>query len=268
MKYFSLFIKGIIIGIAKVIPGVSGSMIALNMGLYEKGIEAISNFFKNKRENFIFLSIVGSGILLSIIFGSKIIDIFLLKHYIITMMFFIGLIIGSLSEISSKVNMKNKKEFLIFLLIFILMMLINFYKNDTAYVYKDSIGDYLYVILIGFIDAATMIIPGISGTAIFMIMGCYKFFLGIFVHLSFANLNIFILFLIGLFIGIILITKIINFLLKKKQEIIYPIIYGFSVSSILILLIETILKINDMTSLLLGLITLIISLFISKRLNI
>ena len=67
-----LILKSILIGIGKIIPGISGSVIAMTMGLYEPIINAISNFFKSPKENFLFLFKVFLGIFLAIIFGSKI----------------------------------------------------------------------------------------------------------------------------------------------------------------------------------------------------
>ena len=101
-----LIIKGFIIGIAKIIPGVSGSLVALNLGLYERGIEAISNFFNNVKSNMIFLLNVGIGIIISIIIGSKVIDYALLKFYFPTILLFIGLLIGTIPNLFKKANIK------------------------------------------------------------------------------------------------------------------------------------------------------------------
>jgi len=182
-----LIIKGFIIGLAKIIPGVSGSLVALNLGLYERGIEAISNFFKNVKSNMIFLLNVGIGIILSIIIGTKIIDYALLKFYFPTMLLFIGLLIGTVPNLFKKASIKTKSDWFYFIAIFILMIILTLLKTDNKFIYSDNLKNNLYVILIGFIDALTMIIPGISGTATFMLMGCYDFFLSIFSNLT--NLN-------------------------------------------------------------------------------
>ena len=89
-----LFIKGFIIGIAKIIPGVSGAMIAVSFNIYDKLINSITNFFDDKKNNLKFLIIVGSGILLSIVLCSNMIRYFINNYYLITMMFFISLIVG------------------------------------------------------------------------------------------------------------------------------------------------------------------------------
>ena len=105
-----LFIKGIIVGIGKIMPGVSGAMLAINLNVYEKLINAITSFFDDVRDNFKFLLIFGIGILLSIIFGSKVI-IYLFDNYrFITMCFFLGLLIGG-SYIFSKGIKYNLNSF-------------------------------------------------------------------------------------------------------------------------------------------------------------
>ena len=68
-----LVLKGIIIGIGKIIPGVSGSLLAISMGLYQKMIDSINYFFDNKRDNFKFLFKIGIGVLISSVFFSNII---------------------------------------------------------------------------------------------------------------------------------------------------------------------------------------------------
>ena len=76
-EIFTLFIKGLIIGIGQIIPGVSGGMLAISLGLYERGIGAISNFFNNIKNNLKFLIPVGLGIVVSVLYTSKVIKYFL-----------------------------------------------------------------------------------------------------------------------------------------------------------------------------------------------
>ena len=94
-----LILKGIIIGAGKIIPGVSGGMLAITLNVYDKGIKAISDFFKDIKGNLIFLSTIGIGILISIISVSKVIKYALDLYYLPTMLLFIGLIIGGIPSI-------------------------------------------------------------------------------------------------------------------------------------------------------------------------
>lgn len=231
-----LILKGFIIGLAKIIPGVSGSLVALNLGLYEKGIKAISTFFNNVKENILFLSKVGIGILLAIIFGSKGLCFFLNNYAFLTMITFIGLLLGSNISFLKKTN--SKKEFIYIILTFLVMLLLFSIKTNINYIYKDNILNNMYVILLGFLDATTMIIPALSGTVIFLLLGSYDFILTMFSNIL-NNIKVFLFFTIGLIIGIIVITKIMNNLLENKREIIYPVINGFFLSSMLYLIIET-----------------------------
>ena len=101
------FIKGFIIGIGKIIPGVSGAMLATIMGVYDKAIFYICNFKNNIKAAIKYLFPIGIGVIVSIILFSKIISLCLDKYYVITMLFFIGLIIGGFSFIVNKVNKKD-----------------------------------------------------------------------------------------------------------------------------------------------------------------
>lgn len=271
-KIIILILKGFLIGIGKIIPGVSGSLIALNLGLYERGIYAISNFFKDVKNNLIFLGTIGIGILSAIIIGSKVIDYALFKYYEFTMFLFLGLIVATVPQTLKNVNFKNKSEKYIFLLFFIIVFGLYFFKNNNNYIYSNTLKDNLYVILVGFIDALTMIIPGISGTITFMLMGCYEFFLSIFSSLTdinniLKNLKIIILFILGLLVGIILITKLMHYLLNKKGKIIYPIITAFSISSIFILFIDVIKSCQNIKDIIIGIFTFLISFKIVKNYN-
>ena len=90
-----LIIYGIIIGIGKIIPGVSGSLLAVSLGIYEKSIHSITHFFDNKKENTIFIFKLGLGIIIGIVLLSKVILYLLNNYYFYSMLLFIGLIIST-----------------------------------------------------------------------------------------------------------------------------------------------------------------------------
>lgn len=231
MKYFNLLLKGILIGIGKIIPGVSGAMIAISLNVYEKGINSISTFFKNIKENLKILIPLGIGILVGIVTFSKIIINLLNSYYLPTMLFFVGLIIGGIRGIKKDINMKKKINVLIIILIIIFSIILSKIENISYNKY-----DFVTILIMGIIEALTMIIPGISGTAILMCLGYYNLIIE-----SFSNFNIIVLFPfgIGLIIGVITITKIINFLFNNYKEKTYVVIYGFSLSSILFMFLMT-----------------------------
>lgn len=242
-----LFLKGIIIGIGKVIPGVSGSVIAIMLGIYDKGVYALNHIFKDFINNFVFLLITGLGILISIIFGSKIILIFLDKFSFLIMSFFLGLILNSIYEFKKEVQL-SKKNIYIIVAISLASFFICSLGINNVYSYKFTFGDNLFLIFVGFLEAATMIIPGISGTAVMMILGVYNLLLSTFSNLYSIdylsyNLSILLPFILGFMLGFILITRFVeSFILNNNKSKIY--ILGFILGSFFILSYKTFLYFN------------------------
>lgn len=242
MKNAILFFKGILIGIGKIVPGVSGSVLAILLGLYDRGLEALQNIFK--KENFLFLSISGSGILLSIVYGSSLILYFLKNNYFPTMLLFCGLILGTVSVIKKEVKLNSHSKKIYFTCLTLLIVAFSNISFNKTYHFNYSKKDFLYFILTGFIEASTMIIPGVSGTAILMLLGVYPIIMETFGHLfSFSylvyNIRILIPFTMGFIIGFFLVTKCVYYLLRYEKDKTYFMILVFSFSSFLLLLIKT-----------------------------
>lgn len=245
-----LVLKGFIIGLGKVIPGVSGSLIAVSLGLYEKCIECISHFLKNLKYNIYFLGLIGLGVVFAVTFGSKIIIWLMNNWYLPTMFLFIGLIAGGIPSIVKEKKIKSIFDILLIVFSFAFIFVIGVFGTSTNFVPSKSIGSLLIISLLGFIDATTMVIPGISGTAIFILLGCYNFILDLFSKLlNFNDLlnNVWYIvsFGIGLIIGIIVVSKFMNFCFKNYKNKIYIIILGLSLSSIYMLFNETITNMNN-----------------------
>ena len=201
--------------------------------------------------------------IIAISFFSNIIVYLLDNYYLITMFIFAGLIIGSMDNI--KENIKNK-DIYIAIIIFILFTLVGLFNIDNTLLVKNSLMHFLLFVLVGFIDAVTMIIPGISGTAILMMMGIYNELLDALSNI-FNNISTIIPFLIGLFIGTILTVKLVSFLFKNYRSKTYSAILGFSYSSIVLMIIKGLSKSNSFIDIVLALILLITSVFLVKKIN-
>ena len=219
-----LVIKGFFVGIANIIPGVSGGTLAITLGIYEELIEAISHFFKKIKSNIKFLIPIGIGAFTAIVIGSRIIEISLEKYTLPTLLFFTGLILGGMPMLFGKIKKNIKPSYaLIFLATFALVIGIMFLKTGNNVVLVDlNAWGYFKLFLVGMIAAATMIIPGISGSFMLMVMGYYEPIINaINEFTSFNNLwnNFWILmpFGIGVLLGIIVIAKIIEFLFQKFE---------------------------------------------------
>lgn len=242
MSFIYLFLIGILIGTAMIIPGVSGSVIAVIFGVYDKSITALTNLFKNFKKNIIYLFVLGSGILTGAIWFSNVMMFLYEKHEIITKFSFIGLILGGIpfliNEIKKKKTEKiNIKMFLITLLFsLVLWYLSENLINLTININNNSkILNFFLLFLSGFIYSVGKVIPGISGSFLLILIGMYEFVLSIMANPIGAVVTSFdkiLPFILGLIFGVIVLLKLMKYLLDKKFGLTYSIIIGFVIGSI------------------------------------
>jgi len=240
IKSFLLdFAKGGAIGIANIIPGVSGGTIAVIVGIYDKLIESISNLFgKNgiNKFHFIFLIKVIFGALALIFISSKII-VFLLNNYFELLMFsFIGIIIGSVPAIVKMHFDMRVTVFRITILLIgitlpvILSKFVNteVHKTNSFFFEEIDIHNYLILLVTGILAGGTMVVPGISGSLIMVLLGQYSL-----VVYSVEQLKIKPLFFLafGVFLGIFTFAKLMNFLFKKSKSVTLYFVLGLVLGS-------------------------------------
>ena len=266
-----LFIKGIVLGVAFVIPGVSGGTLAVLLGIYEELIEAASNFYKNMvnfKKYFMYLLPIGLGIIFSVAVFAKLIKFGLDKAPIITILIFLGMIIGGIPALvrnvkGTKINLKDMTLMLVGLIIVISMLI--FHKSNSNVVLTNmSITGYITLFLVGAIAAVTMVVPGISGSFTLMLIGYYEPILNLVNDItSFKNLgpNLILIFtfILGVFIGIIFISKIIEWCLKHYKRETYYAIIGFVLSSIISVIYEVSKFPFNLTHLIIGIVLLVIN---------
>lgn len=266
-----LFIKGIVLGVAFVIPGVSGGTLAVLLGIYEELIEAASNFYKNMvnfKKYFMYLLPIGLGIIFSVAVFAKLIKFGLEKSPIITILIFLGMIIGGIPALvrnvkGTKINLKDMTLMLVGLIIVISMLI--FHKSNSNVVLTNmSVGGYITLFLVGAIAAVTMVVPGISGSFTLMLIGYYEPVLNLVNDItSFKNLgpNLILMatFMLGVFIGIIFISKIIEWCLKHYKRETYYAIIGFVLSSIISVIYEVSKFPFNLTHLIIGIVLLVIN---------
>ena len=219
-----LFIKGIIIGLGKILPGVSGSILAIRLNVYEEIVISVNTLFSNFKNNIIFLTKIGLGILLSIILGSNVLSHLLNNYYKLTVYIFSLLLLTGIPVI-----VKEIKNYIIVIITFILYILI---------MYLPSINISTNYYLIGFIEAFTTIIPGISGTALLMSLGIYDEYLDLFSNIYLFEFNKLLPFILGLIIGGLIIIRFIDYCFKKYRDKTYSVILGLLIGSIVIMIIK------------------------------
>lgn len=248
LKDLILVIKGFIMGIANIIPGVSGGTLALTLGIYEQFIGAISHFFEKFKENIRFLIPIFIGMALAIISMSNVISISFEKYPIPTTLFFMGLVLGGIPMLTGLVkDTKEKKEissYIIAILTCSIVIILAFSEQlfggglGEVDLRNISIVGYFLLFIVGVVTAATMVIPGVSGSLVLMLLGYYLPIVNTIKDLTkfnniFSNLLILGFFGIGVLIGIVLISKLIEYLLKKYEAKTYFGVLGFVLSSII-----------------------------------
>ena len=236
-----LVLKGMLIGVANIIPGVSGGTLMITLGLYEEVIDTISHFFKNFKKNLKFVIPLGIGMVLAILLLSKLISLCLDKYPFPTTFFFIGLILGGIPLLWRKTSAAKKKmsNWLVFLITFAIVFAFAFLKSGDFVVDLNSLTPvgYITLFIVGIISAATMVIPGISGSFVLMMLGYYEPIVNTIKDLTKFdllghNLLILIPFGIGIIVGIVLVAKLIEYLLRKYPVKTYYGVLGFVLASI------------------------------------
>lgn len=242
MSFIYLFLIGILIGTAMIIPGVSGAVIAVIFGVYDKLIASLTNLFKDFKKNMLFLSVLGSGILVGAIWFSNIMMFLYEKCEVATKLSFIGLILGGVPFLISEVR-KSKEEKINIKILFITLLfsltLWYFSKNlinlTIDFNNSSKLINFLLLFLAGFIYSVGKVIPGISSSFLLIIIGMYEFVLSVManpVNALITSFDKILPFILGLVFGVIVLLKLMNFLLDKKFGLTYSIIIGFVIGSI------------------------------------
>ena len=243
-------LRGVVIGVSNIIPGVSGGTMAVSMGIYDRVIYAVNNLFKQFKKNFKELLPILIGVLIGLfafaaligsLLGTKSDEIPITR--LPTNFAFIGLILGGLPAIYKRVNMKKAGIpgivlFLVFLALVVVLPLLNPPEARTV---DHSIGTILLMIPLGAIASATMVIPGVSGSMILMLLGYYNSVINAMNDLragDWSSLAILLPYVIGLIIGIVFIAKLMNFLLKKHAALTFCAIFGLVIGSPVALLMQ------------------------------
>tara|TARA_B100000902_G_scaffold389592_1_gene437005 strand:+ start:7337 stop:8233 length:897 start_codon:yes stop_codon:yes gene_type:complete len=239
-QYISLFLKGMAMGIANVIPGVSGGTIALITEIYEKlinslksiNLKSISLLFKFKFKEFIkttnfdFLFYVFSGSIFSV-FSIALLFEYLFEHYpILIWSFFFGLIISSIYFIARRITTWNIINVSLLIIGIFFAIILSFQEPSSEN------KNLLYIFICGIIGISGMMLPGLSGSYILILMGNYELLM----VKSVTEFNILFLsvFFIGSLFGLIIFSHILSWILKNYRNQTLSILTGFIIGSLLI----------------------------------
>lgn len=242
IEFVKTLLKGIVVGLGAITPGLSGSVLLVIFGLYQKALNAISTLFKNFKKNLIFLIPLALGIGSGMLIFSGIARYFLDNFEMQTRFTFLGLVVGTLPLFIREVTKEKKAEGKKFPKRYIFLILgataaglsLSYFGNVNFPQIESP--TFLQSILLGLVVAASYIIPGVDSAVILNYFGMYNTWLNM-LHLDNLKINGFILKQalptgIGLIIGVILISTLINFLLKRYYTITFSVIFGLFISII------------------------------------
>ncbi|MFN2430122.1 MAG: DUF368 domain-containing protein [Cryomorphaceae bacterium] len=232
-----LGLKGLAMGAADVVPGVSGGTIAFITGIYEELITTISGIsigsirtlFKQgikafwKEVNGNFLVVLLFGIMVSILSLSKLIAFLLEEHAIATWSFFFGLIVASIPLVGKRVNTWTGSRIFAFVAGAIIAWLI----TDLPPVEESGAKWYLFVS--GMIAICAMILPGISGSFILILMGSY---LSVLTAVNDRDIASVLTFMAGAVVGILSFSRFLKFMFSRFHDITIAVLSGFLLGSL------------------------------------
>ncbi len=231
LRFLSYFIKGLLIGIGAVAPGVSGGTLAVIFGLYERITDAIGNVFKNFRENVIFFFpvVLGGGV--GVLAFSSVMNLLFLNYDVQVKYLFIGLMIGTLPSVFKEANKKGFRSIYILpcIIAFAVTILFIVFENSGINVFPDAGYGLAQLMAYGAIIGIGTIVPGISASFVLMYIGAYQIILE---AVAALNLAVLIPVGIGFVVSIVAFANIVSRLFKRFYGYTYYAVLGFVLGSI------------------------------------
>lgn len=240
-SFLNNLLSGALIGIGFIIPGVSGGIIAVLLGVYDKIIYSISNLKEDFIKNFIFIFSILLGIGLGSVLFSNVLIYLLEKREFPIKYIFMGFIIGGLPSLIKEIrnNSSFKAKIIDYKLLavsIIFSVLLFFVENNGILKFSSNNLNVWNLLLAGIVYSAGKIVPGISGSALLMLLGVYEYLLNCLANpfsLSVKNILFLSPFIFSFIVSSIILIKLMNYLLKKHYNKTYSVILGFVIGSIL-----------------------------------
>ncbi|UTC66040.1 MULTISPECIES: DUF368 domain-containing protein [unclassified Treponema] len=240
LNYIKKIIAGIAIGIANVIPGVSGGTIAVVFGVYPDLIGAASLDIKTIKINLKSYLCLFGGVALGVLLFARLFKLVYERFPVQTNFFFIGLILGSIfiifefvREKEQKSSLKTMAKIIWFFIGLGLMLALYFFKgaavSSNSAIETLNLGNFFLLFFAGFAGAAAMVIPGVSGSFLLLIMGVYY---SVIKAITDFNIPILIPVGLGILAGIFFSARLIGFLMERFPKITYAFILGLVLGSV------------------------------------
>ena len=250
-KFFYRILCGFFLGVSIFAPGFSGSIIAISMGIYDDLLRIISNPFKRLKQNILFCLPIGIGVIISAALFVLTFKYLFEKYEKATYLLFVGLIVGNLPIIFSKVRKyKFKTRYLtggICAFAAAIALGTFFMWNTHASGLEGLTAGLPVLALSGFAGGITTLIPGMSVTMVLLIMGVYYqliFMADTFLFLNFTYLVPFAVFCVCAIIGLIVASRVIKYIFEEFPGFANSMVLGFMAGSLISVLLQS-LQIDD-----------------------
>lgn len=223
------YFKGIIAGIGGVAPGLSGSVLLIILGLYQKTLEALGTLFVDFKKNILFLAPIVAGMFTGVLLFSKVIDYFLNNHEMLTRFCFLGLILGTVPLFYKEVKKEGfSGKYYVVILLAAVAGIWMFTLNPNAFA-QISNPNLVQSILLGVAVAATAIIPGVDPAVLLSTLGYYEVYVS---SLADFDLNVLLPMLVGLAAGAVGISFVMSTLFRKFYTFTFSVVFGVFISMI------------------------------------
>ena len=223
------FFKGIIVGLGGVAPGLSGSVLLIIFGLYQKTLDALGNLLTDFRKNLRFLAPLVAGMFLGVLLFSKVIDFFLTGYEMPTRFCFLGLILGTLPMVWQEVRKEGfSRGYYLVIGLAALAGTWFFTVNPNAFP-QVSDPTLLQKLLLGVAVAATAIVPGVDPAVFLSTLGFYEMYVR---ALANVDLAILIPMVGGLAAGAVAISFAMSWLFRRFYTASFSVIFGIFLSMI------------------------------------
>lgn len=277
-----MILKGVVIGVANIIPGVSGGTMAVSMGIYDKIIHAATHLLSEFKKSMKLLIPILIGAALGLVVVARIIQMMFERVPFQTNLLFIGLILGGLPAMTKKVKGQSiRLPHILSCVLFFALVVGLAAMGETEGTAADLSFNMINVVKlfgVGIIASATMVIPGVSGSMILMIMGYYNpvlseinRFIDNLVKFNVPGLldgcAILIPFGIGVVVGIFAIAKVIEIIFTKFPYLAYWAIIGLIIASPFAILMMNNLGTITVVTVLTGIVALVAGIFVALKLG-
>lgn len=234
MFEWKYIVKGLLMGITELIPGVSSATIAMILGIYERFIAALNSLTsKNWKEHLGFLIPLGIGIGTALVLFARVMKWLLESFPQPTLTFFLGLILGVIPYLLKSVRFQRHfrpLHYTILILSALLVALTSLIQEERTVTVLTNLrsADYLLLFASGWLASSFMVLPGISGALVFLLLGVYPTILA-----AIESFNLFIILVVGsgIILGALLTSKLIRYLFIHFQISTYAAMIGLIIGS-------------------------------------